>query len=148
MRDVIRTQWLTLALAAATLNGCGAEEADVDPVTGRWYTQAQIEQGRALYRTHCASCHGERAQGLAADWRKTDANGNYPPPPLNGSAHAWHHPLVVLERTIAEGGAAFGGVMPGFAETLSDDDVRAAIAYFQSLWPDDIYGRWQEIDGR
>ena len=148
MRDIIRTRWLWLTLAAAALSGCGAEEADRVTVAGRWYTQAQVEQGRELYREYCDSCHGERAKGLAEDWRKTDANGNYPPPPLNGSAHAWHHPLVVLESTIAEGGVAFGGVMPGFAETLSGDERRATIAYLQSLWSDEIYGRWLEVDQR
>jgi mono/diheme cytochrome c family protein len=43
---------------------------------------------------------------------------------------------------------AFGGVMPGFAETLSGDERRATIAYLQSLWSDEIYGRWLEVDQR
>nr|NIV18536.1 cytochrome c [Woeseiaceae bacterium] len=39
-------------------------------------------------------------------------------------------------------------VMPGFAEILSGDERLAIIAWFQSLWPDEIYARWQEIDQR
>jgi hypothetical protein len=67
---------------------------------------------------------------------------------LNGSAHTWHHPLDVLDSTITNGGAEFGGVMPGFGAVLGAADRLAIIAWFQSLWSDDIYQRWQEIDRR
>lgn len=137
--------FVVLAVLAA---GCSREEPHAATIAGRWYTEEQVENGHVLFQTHCASCHGDRAQGLAEDWRKTDADGNYPPPPLNGSAHAWHHPMVVLERTIADGGVALGGVMPGFANTLNKDEARASIAYFQSLWTDDTYARWAEINAR
>ena len=135
-------------LAIVVLVGCSPDEAVTHTVAGRWYSAEQVDQGSVLFAMHCASCHGERAQGLAEDWKKTDANGNYPPPPLNGSAHAWHHPLVVLESTVAAGGAPVGGVMPSFAGTLSVEETRATIAYFQSHWSDDIYARWREIDAR
>ena len=117
-------------------------------VPDRWYTHEQVSRGKELFGQHCAVCHGDQAQGLAEDWRKVDASGNYPPPPLNGSAHAWHHPMVVLEKTIAEGGAPVGGVMPPFDGVLSVQDTRATIAFFQNLWPDDIYRRWSEINER
>lgn len=113
----------------------------------RWYTEQQVELGRSLFLTHCAVCHGERAEATA-EWRKTDANGDYPPPPLNGTAHAWHHPLVVLEQIVAIGGIPNGGVMPRFAETLSTQEIRATIAFFQNFWSDNIYASWLEIDSR
>lgn len=138
-----RTAILALLISIA---GCGDPERPDFVDTGRWYSAEHVEQGRALFQTHCASCHGDQAQGLADDWRKTDAQGNYPPPPLNGSAHAWHHPLVVLETTIKEGGASFGGVMPGFADRLSDSETRSTIAYFQSSWTEEVYARWAEIN--
>jgi len=117
------------------------------PSVSRWYTPALVERGAILYSTHCMSCHGAQAEGTA-QWRTLDANGNYPPPPLNGSAHTWHHALVTLEETIAKGGLPNGGVMPGFAQVLSANDMRATIAYFQSKWSDKIYARWQKIDAR
>lgn len=138
--------FIFLLLATLALTGCSAEESATASVPGRWYTAEQAGRGDALFQTYCASCHGKRAQGLAENWRKTDASGNYPPPPLNGTAHAWHHPMVVLEQTIADGGVALGGVMPGFATTLSEDDIKATVAYFQSTWSDEIYARWQDID--
>lgn len=107
----------------------------------RWFNQAVVEQGRQLFAKNCASCHGANAEGTL-DWKKTDADGNYPPPPLNGSAHAWHHSIPQLARSIKEGGVKLGGVMPAFADKLSDQEVLAVIAYFQSWWPDDVYHKW------
>jgi len=133
--------------AVAAMVGCTPDLPSETPVAGRWYSVEQVEEGRLLFLTHCATCHGDNAEGTT-EWRKTDVNGNYPPPPLNGTAHAWHHPLQVLERTIANGGVPLGGVMPAFGNTLSVDDVRATISYFQSFWPDDTYGRWEAINNR
>jgi len=143
----VRSSWLVATLCAL-LHGCGSETDERDVIRNRWYTQLQVEAGAALYQTHCAACHGNAAEGLTQDWRRRNENGNFPPPPLNGTAHAWHHPLEVLERTILEGGAPLGGVMPGFAGTLSSQDARSTIAYFQSYWPDEIYHTWEEIDFR
>jgi len=122
-------------------------EPEVETVPGRWYTAAQVAKGGGLYAQNCAVCHAADGSATAA-WRTPDANGNYPPPPLNGSAHTWHHPLATLDRTIADGGAAYGGVMPGFAAVLTETDRLAVISWFQSLWSDDIYERWRQIDER
>jgi mono/diheme cytochrome c family protein len=140
--------WLAVTLLAmGVFVGCGNDTSRGTTVSGRWYTAEQLDRGRTLFQTQCASCHGEIAEGTS-EWRETGADGHYPPPPLNGSAHAWHHPLSVLEQTIAVGGVPLGGVMPGFSDTLNDDEARSTIAYFQSFWPDEIYVRWQEIDAR
>lgn len=32
--------------------------------------------------------------------------------------------------------------MPGFADKLSDEEMNAVIAYFQSKWPDSVYQKW------
>jgi len=129
------------------LAACGSEDTDVPTVAGRWYTEAQIETGRALYEVNCAVCHG--ADGSAtADWRTPGQDGQYPPPPLNGTAHTWHHPLEVLDYTIENGGGEFGGVMPGFAALLQRNQRLSIVAFIQSWWPDDIYVKWEEIDDR
>ena len=109
----------------------------------RWFNQAVVDHGAELFQQNCAVCHGANAEGTS-DWKKTDANGNYPPPPLDGSAHAWHHSIPQLVRSIKEGGVKLGGVMPPFADKLSDQDVLAVIAYFQSKWPDEIYAGWHD----
>ena len=128
--------------------GCSSEVGvDGETVSGRWYTAAQVANGSRLFQSHCSVCHGEFAAATPG-WRTTNDSGDYPPPPLNGTAHAWHHPISVLEETIATGGVPLGGVMPGFREVLDDGEARATIAYFQSFWPDEIYERWDEINSR
>jgi thiol:disulfide interchange protein DsbC len=109
--------------------------------SGRWYSPEQLEQGEKLFLQNCAGCHGAEAE-LTLDWKKTDSNGQYPPPPLNGTAHAWHHPLTQLKQTIKRGGASLGGVMPAFESTLNDAEIDAVISYFQSKWPSDTYRKW------
>jgi len=129
------------------LTACSGNVPESQTVPGRWYTAAQVEAGESLYQSHCAVCHAENGSATA-EWRTPDAAGNYPPPPLDGTAHTWHHPLEVLDNTIANGGIEFGGVMPGFSATLSSEDRLAIIAWFQSLWSDDIYTRWQALEER
>jgi mono/diheme cytochrome c family protein len=107
----------------------------------RWYSNEQVSQGEKLFRQNCAACHGQNAEATP-DWKKTDANGNYPPPPLNGTAHAWHHDLDLLRRTVREGGAKLGGQMPAFEGTLGAEEIDSIIAFFQSKWTDEIYQRW------
>lgn len=114
-----------------------------DNVPGRWYSTQQVTDGNTLFQQHCAICHGSQAEGTA-EWKKTDANGNYPPPPLNGSAHAWHHSIDQLARYIRQGGTQLGGVMPGFGAQLDERQVQSLIAFFQSKWPEETYQTWHQ----
>ena len=107
----------------------------------RWYTAEQTAAGAPLYAKNCAGCHGQSGEATP-NWRETDEQGQYPPPPLNGTAHTWHHSMDVLRRTINEGGASVGGSMPAFGGVLKSAEVDAVIAYVQSLWPDEIYQTW------
>ncbi|MGH1438638.1 MAG: c-type cytochrome [Cellvibrionaceae bacterium] len=113
--------------------------------TQRWYFSEQAKRGELTFSNNCAACHGRNAEATP-HWKTPDANFNYPPPPLNGSAHAWHHPLSVLGSTIYHGGAPVGGQMPSFKDSLSESEIIDVIAYFQSYWSDDIYNRWLEIE--
>jgi mono/diheme cytochrome c family protein len=129
------------------VSGCTEAVVEGTPVAGRWYTEELVAAGAPLYQLYCAACHA--ADGSAtAEWRTPDAAGNYPPPPLNGTAHTWHHPLEVLDDTIVNGGVQFGGVMPGFGAVLDVEQRRAIIAWIQNLWSDEIYARWREIEAR
>ena len=114
-----------------------------DGQTGRWYSTEQAKVGLQLYQENCAACHGPEAASTSA-WKTPDANGDYPPPPLNGSAHAWHHPLAVLDKVIRDGGVPLGGVMPAWGEVLNAEQRLAVIAGFQSHWSPKIYDLWLE----
>jgi len=107
----------------------------------RWYTQEQVASGKVLFLKNCAVCHGKKAEKTVI-WKKTLSDGSYPPPPLNGNAHAWHHPKSQLKRIISKGGAAYQGKMPLFDAVLSDKEEDAVISYFQNFWSDEIYQRW------
>lgn len=107
----------------------------------RWYSQQQVIDGEKIYQQHCANCHGKQAQSTP-DWKKPGADGFYPPPPLNGNGHAWHHDLPLLQRTIREGGQKLGGKMPPFDQILDARQIDSVIAYFQSLWPAETYRKW------
>ncbi|MFD2191966.1 c-type cytochrome [Pistricoccus aurantiacus] len=85
-----------------------------------------------------AECNGRNAQGTF-NWRKPSTDGSYPPPPLNGFAHAWHHSFDMLMRTLNEDGAPVGGRMPAFEHKLSKEEKKATIAYFKIKWNKQIY---------
>ena len=103
-----------------------------------------VQSGEAIYNKNCASCHGPNGQGLAEDWRIKDANGNYPAPPLNGTAHTWHHSPAQLLYTINKGGTEMGGQMPAFEDLLSEAEKQALINYMYNLWPNEIQTRYDE----
>ena len=114
-----------------------------DKQSERWYSITQTEQGQVLFGQHCASCHGLKAQGLVADWKHRDASGFLPPPPLDGSAHAWHHGMPKLLEIIQQGGSLYDGTMPAFADVLNAQEQLAVVAYFQSHWNDQTFRLWQ-----
>ncbi len=133
----------TFCLLLPLLVSCDASVSD-HSITGRWYTDDQIRLGERIFADNCASCHGNRAQGLVADWQRRLPNGSYPPPPLNGTAHAWHHSLALLTEIVQKGGSLYDGKMPGFQGRLKDNEQLAAIAWFQSLWSNGTYRLWEQ----
>ena len=113
-----------------------------------WDDPEAIAKGEELFAKNCASCHGVKAVGPGVDWRKKTADGRFPPPPLNGSAHAWHHDPKLLDRIIAEGGKMYGksydGWMPAFGDRLEAADRLAIIKYLHSLWPEKVQKRYDK----
>ncbi|MCB1750630.1 MAG: cytochrome c [Gammaproteobacteria bacterium] len=145
---------LLLLPGLALLAGCDDQKAAATGVAkpaavsqalpiDRWYTRAQSASGNALFQEYCASCHKPDASGTA-NWRETGADGKYPPPPLNGTAHTWHHPLSILRRTVRVGGVPLGGSMPGFGDKLNSRQIDDILAWVQSHWSDEIYRVWHE----
>lgn len=109
--------------------------------SGRWYNPGQVVQGQALFQQNCASCHGANAESVA-NWKQGDSNGKALPPPLNGTAHSWHHSLKQLKKTIQQGSIQIGGSMPAFDSLVDESEIDALIAYFQSKWPEQTYRQW------
>jgi mono/diheme cytochrome c family protein len=106
---------------------------------------AEVSHGGRLFASHCAVCHGARGEG-AVNWRVRDAEGYFPPPPLNGTGHAWHHPQKVLHDVIKNGSPGGQGRMLAWKDKLSDGDIEAIIAWFKSQWPDEAFAAWYQMN--
>lgn len=105
---------------------------------------AQLALGETVYAQNCASCHGENLEG-EADWKRQNEDGSFRAPPHTAEGHTWHHSDQQLLEAIELGGARFDDVnvggtsnMPAFAETLTDEEITAVLAYIKSHWPEDI----------
>lgn len=127
----MRQVTLALGLFAATA-AQAAHELD-----GR-----DITTGETLYAEHCASCHGANLEGQP-NWQSSDENGILPAPPHDETGHTWHHDNQLLfnytkiggEQALAASGVVFNSGMPGFAETLTDDEIWNILAFIRSTWP-------------
>ena len=117
-----------------------------------WATN-DLAQGAALYAEHCASCHGAELEG-APDWRRRGADGLYPAPPHDETGHTWHHGdrlLFDYTKLGGEGLLAASGItnfesgMPGFAEILTDDEIRDVLAFIKSTWPEQLRHHQEEM---
>jgi mono/diheme cytochrome c family protein len=113
----------------------------------RQFDAAQLALGKQVFADNCARCHGAQAEG-AVNWRKVDADGDYPAPPLNGSGHAWHHSVEVLTSIVRNGSPQGKGKMPGWKGKLDDQQIVASIAWVQSGWPQPVYDAWFEMQQR
>ena len=127
--------------AAAWLSAWIAPGAGVADELDRWYDEAQVRAGQAVYAEQCASCHGDAAEGQPG-WEERGPGGYYPAPPLDGGGHSAEHSLEQMLSQLDMGGGPFGGWMPAFRDDLDDSSKRAVLAYVQSLWPDEVYARW------
>jgi len=97
----------------------------------------QIETGQALYSQHCASCHGANLEGQP-DWQTRKADGRMPAPPHDDSGHTWHHSDDQIFKITKFGVSAvvpgYQSDMMGFGGKLSNDEIRAIIAFIKSKW--------------
>tara|TARA_R110002073_G_scaffold101455_8_gene230566 strand:+ start:1858 stop:2328 length:471 start_codon:yes stop_codon:yes gene_type:complete len=111
----------------------------------RNFDAAQIKRGETVYLANCTACHGPNGEAKP-DWRKPGADGRYPPPPLNGTAHTWHHSTEALKRTILNGGPpsdnGLPSAMPAWKGKLTEQQVDDILVWIKSLWPNEIYDAW------
>lgn len=98
-------------------------------------SHAQLEAGFALYRAHCAACHGAFLGG-APGWRDDPKLA----PALNDAGHAFNHSDLELFRRIAQGVRGADGriAMPAFGGVLSDAEIVTLLSYIAAWWPDAI----------
>lgn len=117
------------------------------PVVKRNFNPERIANGKRLYLELCFMCHGMEGEG-DPDWKTPRKDGKYSAPPLNGTGHAWHHPMKFLHDYTKYGSVEKGGAMTGFEGALGDKDITDIILWFQSKWPDELYTSWYWRDLR
>ena len=109
-----------------------------------------VARGEVLYEQHCASCHGASLEGQP-NWRERDADGMLPAPPHDVTGHTWHHSDALLFDVTKWGSTAVIGDdyksnMPGFAESMTDGEIWAVLAYIKSTWPPQIQEIQSELE--
>jgi mono/diheme cytochrome c family protein len=136
---------ICLAAAAIVVTAVlvsGRHRAD-EPVPGAFRDDATtIALGRDLYAERCAACHGAHLEGQAG-WQTVARDGKVLAPPQDETGHTWHHTHGELFRLVKFSVAdvapdGYVSDMPAFGDTLSDDQIRAVLAYIKSRWPRDI----------
>lgn len=85
---------------------------------------AMITRGEEIYESHCLSCHGAdlRGDGPAS-------NGLQPPPADFAAPHTMVHDEATLVYWLRNGKQ--GTAMPGFSDTLSDQQIRDVLSYIE-----------------
>lgn len=137
------TGWLFVALLSVA---APQSVAAASPQTSMVSSDPEVlALGRRLFEQNCSPCHGKNAVGEnpltpLGGWR---AVFGHLAPALNGTGHAWHHPPSYHVRIIREGSTLKGSRMLGWDKRMSDFEMVAVIAYFQSLWPAHIKAAYQ-----
>lgn len=129
-----------IATGALLLAACGEPwpERGIDPKN-----PAKLAIGKEVYEDHCAVCHGDKLEGQP-DWRIRRVDGRLPAPPHDADGHTWHHSDDMLFAMVHDGMVpplapeGYQSDMPAYGDVLSDDEIRAVLAYIQSTWPKEI----------
>ncbi len=142
-------------IVSAIVVGAGAYiflAAEDGPVYADAGDRVLVERGQEVYAQACASCHGANLEGQP-NWQSALATGGRPAPPHDETGHTWHHPDQLLFELTKFGGQAYSppdyqNNMPAFAETLTDEEIWAAVAYIKSRWPRQIQAQQEVVNRR
>lgn len=127
-------------LYAATLTGAVVLSTDGGRHWGAYLghqndTPEIIAKGRKLFNAHCTACHGQQGRGQqTTPGFDPKAAPAILAPPLDDSAHAWHHSDENLVDTILNGSPRPGSPMVAWKGVLSRADAESLVAYIKSLW--------------
>jgi mono/diheme cytochrome c family protein len=146
-RYVVIALLVGLLLASLAWQWGSSSRAYIDP----FKDVGRVALGKTLYDNNCAACHGANLEGQP-NWRIRLANGRLPAPPHDKTGHTWHHPDALLIDLIKNGlvpgrTAPKGYVsdMPAYNNLLSDNEIRAVLAYMKSTWPDEVIQAQKEV---
>ncbi len=99
---------------------------------------AQLALGRTRYAEHCAACHGASLEGQP-NWKEQSTNGRMPAPPHDATGHSWHHAdndlFLITKKSVGAIVPGYESDMPAFEGLLTDEEIRAVLAYIKDTWP-------------
>ena len=136
--------WLTLLLLIAA---CTAKRDKTSPTPNDSANSSQLTLGRQVYLHNCAACHGANGEGQRPDAPlRKDETGRFPAPPHNSTGHTWHHDDDLLIQIIREGGMGDEDFyeMPAFGNVLTDEEIKAVLAFIKTLWTEEQRALQQE----
>jgi mono/diheme cytochrome c family protein len=115
------------APSASRLHFADAENADA------------VLEGKKLYASHCAGCHGRKLQGQLL-WQVQDEFAGRRAPAHDQTGHTWQHSdedLFAMTKfgRYATTPATVKSYMPAYGQNLSDDQILATVAYIKATWP-------------
>lgn len=117
-----------LRAMAVYLRGLPAHDTPDAPLAKP--SSAVLDRGGAMYREHCAQCHGERGEGRGGAF-----------PALAANRAVMLADTTNLVRVVLQGGylpATAGNPrphgMPPFIQSLRDEDVAAVLSYIRNAW--------------
>ncbi|MBK1890450.1 cytochrome c [Undibacterium sp. 14-3-2] len=106
------------------------DQALTDPDRNEQTKKQMMQQGAALYRTHCMDCHGTQGEGFASVY-----------PALKGNPGLQMNSIANPLRIILAGGFAPATQlnprpysMPPFGPVLSDSEVAILLSYIRNSW--------------
>ncbi|NQW20752.1 MAG: cytochrome c [Chloroflexi bacterium] len=121
---LLRLSQLAIAATALVITVSACSDGTKYPIK---LTDSLVDDGRVVYGANCAVCHGD-----------STVRPPLPDAPTHAAdGHTWHHQDRLLVEWVLYG-VPMGGLMPNFVGTLSENEVRAAIAYIKTFWPDPI----------
>lgn len=136
--------WLTLLLLIVA---CTAKRDKTSPTPNDSANSSQLTLGRQVYLQNCAACHGANGEGQRPDAPlRKDETGRFPAPPHNSTGHTWHHDDDLLIQIIREGGMGDEDFyeMPAFGNVLTDEEIKAVLAFIKTLWTEEQRALQQE----
>lgn len=129
------TLMVVFFLAAPSLVLAETVTSKADPTNSK-----KVERGKKVYKRFCSLCHGKNLEGQPM-WHIPREDGKMPAPPHDKTGHTWHHADIVLFNITKYGlvpphaPEGYESDMPGWKDTLSDDDIWAVLAFIKSQWP-------------
>lgn len=117
------------ACSSQASDGAGASRVSGAPAASAVASPAAVEEGRALYKAHCAACHGESGKGDGP------GAGVFKPPPRDHTDKAYMSTLTdkQMADVIKMGGAVRGKPLMPSHPQFKEAQLQALVAYVRSL---------------